>query len=140
MNEKTENHHIQPANQYNFDEKGFLAGIMKASKRVVLRWMLKNKRISGSAQDGSREFISLLFCICADGIVLPPALYQGASGDLQNSWLQDFNAFSEAAYFTASIKGWTNEKLGLDCLQRVFNRHTMEKAGNAKRMLIFDGH
>ena len=114
---------------------------MKTSKRVVPRWMLKNKRIAGSAQDGSREFISLLACICADGTALPPALiYQGASGDLQDSWLQDFNAFSEAAYFTASIKGWTNEKLGLDWLQRVFDRHTKEKAGNAKRMLIVDGH
>ena len=61
-----EKHHIKPGNVYNFDEKGFLAGIMRASKRIVPRWMLKNKRIAGSAQDGLRKFISLLVCICTD--------------------------------------------------------------------------
>jgi hypothetical protein len=40
----------------------------------------------GASQDGSREFISLLACICADGTFLPLALiYKGDLADLQDS-------------------------------------------------------
>ena len=43
----------------------------------------KQGRIRNSQQDGSREFISLLACVCADGTATPLALiYQGASNDL----------------------------------------------------------
>src|SRR4051812_37528704 len=49
-------------------------------------------RIVSASQDGSREFISLLACICADGTAIPPALiYQGTSGDTQDTWLEDFD-------------------------------------------------
>jgi hypothetical protein len=34
----------------------------------------KQGRIRFSQQDGSREFISLLACVCANGTALPPAL------------------------------------------------------------------
>jgi hypothetical protein len=43
----------------------------------------KRGRIRNTQQDGSREFISLLAYVCADGTATPPALiYQGASNDL----------------------------------------------------------
>jgi hypothetical protein len=62
-------------------------------------------RVRYIQQDGSREFISLLACICADGSALPPALiYQGASGDLQNTWLKDLNE-KDKALFAASANG-----------------------------------
>ena len=80
--------YTKPANLYKFDEKRFLAGIMKASKRIVPHWMLINKRIAGSAQVGSRAFTSLLAYLYADRTALPPALiYQGGSEDLQDSWI-----------------------------------------------------
>ncbi len=70
-------------------------------------------RIRGVRQDGSREFITLLAAICADGTALPPALiYQGASMDLQSSWMEDLNEQDEA-YFTSSAAGWTSDALGL---------------------------
>jgi hypothetical protein len=69
-------------------------------------------------QDGSREFISLLACVCANGTALPPALiYQGASNDLQSSWIDDLNE-REQAYFTASLNGLTCNELGLAWLWR----------------------
>jgi len=55
-------------------------------KRIVGINQLKDKKIIGASQDGSREFISLLACICADGTAIPPALiYQGTSRDLQDT-------------------------------------------------------
>ena len=96
-------YHIKPGNIYNFNEKGFLLGLIQASKRIVSTAALRSKRIIGVSQDGNREFISLLAAICADGTALPPALiYQGESGDLQDSWLEDFDSSREEAFFAVS--------------------------------------
>ena len=49
---------------------------------------LKSKRTARASQDGSREFITLITSICADGSHLAPALiYEGASYGLQHTWL-----------------------------------------------------
>lgn len=110
-------------------------------KRIVPIDHLRSKRTLGSSQDGSREFISLLATICADGSALPPALiYQGASLDLQDTWLEDYDSSSDEAYFAVSHKGWTTDDLGLSWLSKIFEPLTRPKAGHAKRLLIMDGH
>ena len=79
-------------------------------------------------QDGSREFISILAYICADGTHGPPTLiYQGKSFDLQLSWVEDIDQ-KEEAYFAALVNGWTTNSLGVQWLERVFDRHTRKKA------------
>ena len=116
-------------------------GVCRTMKRIVPIEDLRRKKTLGTSQDGSREFISLLASICADGDVLPPGLiYQGASNDLQDTWLQDFDHSYEEAYFAVSQKGWTNEELGLSWLSKIFEPRTKTKAGNHKRLLIVDGH
>jgi hypothetical protein len=98
-----------------------LLGICRIMKRIVPIDHLKNKKILGSNQDGSREFISLLAAISADGTALPPALiYQGDSYDLQSTWIEDFDRSSDEAFFAVSKKGWTNEELGFSWLSRIF--------------------
>lgn len=90
------------------------------------------------AQDGSREFISLLACICADGRALPPALiYQGTSGDLQDTWVQDIKE-EDQAYFGSAPNGWSSNAFGLAFLKR-FNQNTASISGR-RRLLIVDGH
>ena len=65
------------------DEKGFILGQPSATKRTLTRGALESGRIHGASKDGSREFISVLTSICADGSHLPPALiYRGDSHDL----------------------------------------------------------
>lgn len=101
---------------------------------------LKSGRITHASQDGSREFISLLACICADGSTLPPALiYQGESGTLQDSWIEDWTP-QDQAHFAVSTNGWSCDALGLDWLENVFDRYTKQKAGNRRRLLLVDGH
>jgi hypothetical protein len=90
---------------YNWDEKGFILGLAHAVKHVMSLNALKSGRIMGASQNGNREFISLLACICADGTKLLPALiYKGESADLLNSWVQVFSEGDEA-YFTALSNG-----------------------------------
>jgi len=46
-------------------------------------------------QDGSQEFLSLFASIYVDGDGPPPALiYQGESRDMQDTWLDDFDAIN----------------------------------------------
>ena len=72
-------------------------------KRTVSRKHLQSKKTLGKNQDKSREFISLLVIVYADGTILTPGLiYQGASHGLQDTWLEDYDHSSEEAYFAAS--------------------------------------
>jgi hypothetical protein len=106
----------------------------------MAREALESRRILGAIQDGSREFISLLACVCADGSSIPPALiYKGESNDLRDSWVEDVDA-SEDVYFAASSNGWSSHAHGQSWLEKVFNRHTKEKAGRGRRILLVDGH
>ena len=101
---------------------------------------LLSGRIKFATQDGSREFLSLLACICADGTYLPPSLiFRSDSGSLQDTWLEDWNP-EETAYFTATTNGWSCSQLGFDWLNKVFDPHTRDKARFRRRLLIVDGH
>ena len=52
-----------------------------ATQRIMTLEALLSGRITYASQDGSREFLSLLAYIYADGSALPPALiYKGDSG------------------------------------------------------------
>ena len=65
-------------------------------------------------QDDSREFLSLLAAIYVDELAPSPALiYQGESGDMQDTWLDDFDLSNHQAYFTASNNGWSSDDYGL---------------------------
>jgi hypothetical protein len=97
-------------------------------------------RIKAARQDGSREFISLLASICADGSALPPVLiYKGDSGDLRLTWMNDLNE-SDKAFFASSINGWSSNAFGLAYLTQVFDPAIRAKAGRGRRLLIVDGH
>ncbi|EDN04832.1 predicted protein [Histoplasma mississippiense (nom. inval.)] len=141
LQEKITKYNIEPGNIYNFDEKGFLLGFIHTLKRIVSINALKSGRTIGASQDGSREFITLLASICADGTSLPPALiYQGESRDMQDTWLEDFDSKKDQVYFAASENGWSNDEYGLMWLKKIFEPHTKKKAGRGYRLLILDGH
>jgi hypothetical protein len=85
-----EKHNLTAECIYNWDEKGFIIGMAAVTKRIMSKKPYETGRITGVSQDNNREFISLLACVSAVGVTLPPALlYQGESGDPQDSWLQD---------------------------------------------------
>ena len=97
-----EKYRITAENIYNFDEKGFLIGYRRSLKRIITRSALESGRISKSKQDGSREFISILACISVIGKwILPLLIYQGESGDLMSTWVDEVTTDSKA-HFTVS--------------------------------------
>jgi hypothetical protein len=143
LEEYIKRYEILPGNQYNMDEKGFLIGILTRLKRVFTKAQAQSGQLIGPSQDGNREWITILACICADGTSLSPSLiYQAVTGNLQDTWLQDFNPDDHSCFFTSSPTGWTNNDLGYQWLTTVFDRETKTKArgGRDWRLLIIDGH
>jgi hypothetical protein len=107
----------------------------------VPRDLLKGRIILGAEQDGSREFISILATICADGSKLSPAIiYAAESEDIRTNWIEDFDPETSSAFFSVSKNGWSSDEHGLAWLKDVFDRETKAKAGTEWRLLILDGH
>ncbi|RFU26763.1 hypothetical protein B7463_g9572, partial [Scytalidium lignicola] len=85
LSDGIDQHHIIAENIYNIDEKGFLIGVMVTSKRILTRKAYETSK-AHNTQDGNKEFISILACISATGIALPPGLiYTGESHDLRDN-------------------------------------------------------
>lgn len=140
---KIKQYDIQPQNMYNMDEKGFLIGFLSKAKRIFTKDWFESNNLIGNIQDGSREWITLVATLCADGSSLPPALiYMAKSGDIQDAWVQDLDHTVHQAYFASSPSGWTNDNLGFEWLTKVFDRETKSKARQSRdwRLLIVDGH
>jgi hypothetical protein len=130
-------HGVDAENIYNMDEKGFHVGVAKRGKRVFSKASLGPK---AAVQDGKREWITLLACVCASGESLPPALvYQGSSG-IQSGWVDAVEVGKHEIFFSNSESGWGNNDVGLAWLEQVFERFTKQKARRSYRLLILDGH
>ncbi len=89
LHSKMRDYDVDERDTYNMDEKGFFTGITTRSKRVFSKAVWQSKERTAAIQDGSREWITLIACVCASGEALPPALiYEGSSG-IQSSWVDD---------------------------------------------------
>jgi hypothetical protein len=134
-------YHITAENTYNWDEKGWVIGQAGKTRRILDLREFKLGRLTAAAQDGSREFITLLAFVNALGWAGPPMLvYKSKSGgDLQDSWVENVPA-DYPAYFASTESGWTNNNLGIQWLRTVFDPATHERAQNRRRLLLVDGH
>lgn len=129
LQNKIQQYGILPKNQYNMDEKGFLLGFLTKAKRIFTKQAYQSKRMIGTMQDGNREWITVVATVCADGTALPPALiYKAATGNIQDTWVQDLDTTKHKVFFASSPNGWTDNKLGFAWLTQVFDRHSKEKA------------
>ncbi|KAF6518247.1 hypothetical protein HZS61_002325 [Fusarium oxysporum f. sp. conglutinans] len=143
VREKIDKYDILAQNTYNMDEKGFLLGVINRTKRVFDVNAKRQGKLLGASQDGNRSWITFLACICQDMTSLPPFLiYQGKPGQVQDTWLTDFDPEHQSAFFSTSETGWTSHELGKEWLIGVFDRFTKAKARNGRdyRLLITDGH
>jgi hypothetical protein len=66
-----------------------------------------------SKDGGSREWVSIIECVSADGQILPP-LVIFAGKHVQQQWFPDTEEERYADwYFEASPKGWTNDDIAV---------------------------
>ena len=65
---------ILPENIYNMDEKGIQLGI----GAKITAMIDQDQKVVYSIEDGNRELVTVIECICADGSVLHPSvIFQG---------------------------------------------------------------
>jgi hypothetical protein len=104
--EKIEEYNIQPEHSYNMDEEGFLIGVIRRSKRIFSKVMWDSKEVREALQDGNREWITLLACICGDGsALLPGLLFASANSSIQSSWVSGIQAGKHQAFISSSPNG-----------------------------------
>ena len=141
LQQKITQYELEPEHTYNMDEKGFAIGVLGRTKRVFSRRQYEKKEVRQARQDGSREWVSLLACICADGTAVPPGLiFASKNSTIQSRWVVDIQAGKHSIHVTSSPSGWTNNDIGLAWLEQVFDRYTKPKARRKYRLLIVDGH
>jgi hypothetical protein len=108
---------------------------------VFTKDLYKQGKLVRVGQDGSREWITVVATICADGTSLSPTLiYKAASSNLRDTWLDDFEPSQQSCYFTSSPNGWVSDELGYSWLTGLFEKETAVKAKRSWRLLFVDGH
>jgi hypothetical protein len=74
--------------------------------------------VKEALQDGSREWITLLATICADGTLLPPSLiFQSANKSIQDTWVEGIKVGKHQVYVNSTPSGWSNNDIGLAWLE-----------------------
>lgn len=79
LSRKVKEFDILPRNTYNMDEKGFMLGVIRKTKRVFDKVLYKERRYKQPSHNASREWVTVIGAICADGTSLPPAVIYSAN-------------------------------------------------------------
>ena len=112
-------------------------GYSKRTK-VITRRGLKNPRVTVK-QDGSREFVTAMEAVSADGYVFPSFLIE--KGKVHHiGWYMNLHEDDTEAFFAVSPKGWTDDELALWWLKNIYDPYSKERCPGETRLLILDGH
>lgn len=125
---------IDDTDLYNFDETGFMMGII-CSNMVVTRTDRRGK--PKKIQPGNREWATAIECVSADGFVLPPFLLVQGKNHLA-SWYTECD-LPPTWIIKPTANGWTDNNTALEWIQH-FNKHTLVRRKGAWRMIVLDGH
>ncbi|KAG8712307.1 hypothetical protein FRC09_020010 [Ceratobasidium sp. 395] len=131
LGDAIEDFEIEEDTTYGADETG-VQGSSGNSERVIGP---QGSKIVYQIRTGSRETITVIVTICADGTSLPPTVIFKGKHYLVK-WDQDNPLNASIAH---SQKGWVNGEIALAWL-RDFDEKTREKAAGRYRLLIVDGH
>jgi hypothetical protein len=125
-------YHIEKADTYNMDEKGFNLGSIGKEKVACTK---ENVHVYIN-EPTNREWVSLIECISADGRILPVFIIFKAKIMLE-TWML---ALEKEGKICLSDKGWTDNYLGLQWFKQVFHPQTKKTLKGEYRLLIVDGH
>jgi hypothetical protein len=126
---------ILDEDSYNFDETGFMMGVI--STRYVVTGSEERCGKAKLVQPGDREWTTAIECICADGSVIPPFIIFAGKKHI-STWYQD-GLVPEDWPIGVTENGWTTNELGVEWLKH-FNAHTKSRTVGTHRLLIIDGH
>lgn len=122
---------IRAENVYNMDETGVMLNMLDSVKVLVGKGDVRDYR----GARVKRTTITAIECINADGSYLDPMIIWPAS-----THRVDWTTYHTPGWhYACSESGYTDSKISLEWLQRVFDPQTKVRAGEQPRMLICDG-
>ncbi|KAL0940508.1 transposase [Colletotrichum truncatum] len=110
---------IADADIYNFDETGFMMGVI------------------ASGMPGNREWVTVIQAINSQGESIPPYIIVAGQYHL-SSWYIETSLPGDWAIAT-SENGWTTNERGIDWI-RHFDIYTKPRTSGKYRLLVVDGH
>ncbi len=125
------------------NEKSFLLELLQKTRRVFSLKHLDSDKLLNADQDDNREWIILIATICMNMTYISPSIiYQAISGNIQNSWLTEYDFKEQFCFFAFFATDWINDELIYSWLTIVFDRNTRSKARNSRdyRLLFVDEH
>lgn len=125
---------IQQSDIYNFDETGFMMGMM--SSEMVVTTSDRHGR-PRKAQQGNREWVTVIQGVGARGYAIPPYIIVAGKTHL-SSWYEN-SPLPHDWVVSVTKNGWTTNERGLDWAKH-FNQHTKDRTASGYRLLILDGH
>lgn len=125
---------IIDADFYNFDETGFMMGVISSS--MVVTGAERRGKVK-TVQPGNREWVTVIQGINAEGWVLPPFIVVKGSYHLGN-WYTEGN-LPTTWVIKPTDNGWTDNTTGFEWIQH-FDKYTINRTKGKYRMLVVDGH
>lgn len=122
---------ILPENVYNMDETGVMLCMLGTIKVLVSKNDTRNYRGTGV----KRTMVTAIECISADGRSLLPMIIWPATTHRSN-WT---TYPTPGWHYACSESGYTDSKISLEWLKRVFDPQTKVRAQQKPRVLICDG-
>ena len=119
---------------YNFDETGFMMGIIFAGMVVTTS---DGRGRAKLAQPGNREWATVIQGVNALGWAIPPFIILAAQYHLAN-WYTECDLPANWRIATTD-NGWTTNAVGLDWIKH-FDFHSAPRTKGKYRLLILDGH
>lgn len=123
---------IQLQDIWNFDETGFRIGIGK-NQWIVTR---DNRRPAYIPSSTSRELVTCIEAVSADGRLIPPMLIIAGKNHMEQWYPDELN---EETLIGVSETGYSNDELSMDWL-RHFDRMSRRCQVGVYRLLIMDGY
>jgi hypothetical protein len=127
-------HGILDQDTYNFDESGFMMGVISTGAVVTGR---EHRGRPKGLQPGNREWTTVIQGICATGWALPPYIIFPGKHHL-SAWYKD-DTIPSNWVIQLTENGWTNNQVGLEWLKH-FDAHTKKRTVGTVRLLIMDSH
>jgi hypothetical protein len=121
LHSKMQEYDVQPEDTYNMNKKGFFVGITTHSNRVFSKAIWQAKECTAAIQDGSREWITAVTCVCASEEVLPLAIIYEGIAELLLSWVNNNDVAEHKVFFSHLSSGWKNNDLGLAWFTQIFD-------------------
>jgi len=119
---------------YNFDEAGFLMGILGTTTVVTSSDRTTKPKL---VQSSNREWVTVIQGINSQGWAVPPFIVFKGKWHLA-SWYEKQN-FPAGWRIAISENGWTTNEVTLEWLKH-FEKFTRTKTVGTYRLLVLDGH